>query len=134
MQNTLFQEIKRTNYFLPHLIVSIVFAAIGIALSFKIGLPTIESHLDYASFIIALGTLTLFSFSLKGNVFGKIRDESARIGFMFLIVMTFHMVFNDLGENGYGKGHVMIAPCISLISYLLAFVIKVYINPFVEGK
>jgi len=130
MQNPLYQEIRQTKYFVPYLVTSILFIALGVILTIKIGFPDIEAHLDYASFVIGLGTMTLFSYSLEGDSFVKIRDDSAKLALMFLIVTSFNMVFINSGENYFGKGHVIFPTCYSLAIYLVAFLVKVYIKPY----
>ena len=134
MEKSLFQKIKETQYFIGYLSTSILFVVLGAVLTTKIGFPNIEARLDYASFVIGLGTMTLFTYNLKGNEFVKVRDGSAKIAFLFLLIMTFNMVFNDLGENNYGRGYIIIPTCISLVVYLVAFVVKVYIKPYVSEE
>lgn len=88
MEKSLFQKIKETQYFIGYLSTSILFVVLGAALTTKIGFPDIEAQLDYASFVIGLGTMTLFTYNLKGNEFVKVRDGSAKIAFLFLLIMT----------------------------------------------
>ena len=133
MKNLAFQELTTAYYFKWNLISAVLITIIGVILNFELGLTEIEARLSKSLLIVGPSILILFTYKLEGRTFARIRDESARIGILFLILMTFNMSFTN-DATSYEKAHFIIPALSFIIIYLLAFSVKIYMEPYLLEK